>query len=157
MLDGFVIAAVPIPGAESPTWRCFRGPDESANFAEDRAPSGRDARCTRPPWQLMPPDKILELLLIFRAVEHQPVCRRISDAIAEDHIQPERNFVDEVVHIAVQAAVVVACEKEPLLVIEKYPVRKMNCRYAGQSAAIEDVPRCVVDKPENIYQCPAPE
>src|SRR5262245_38545945 len=50
--------------------------------------------------QLVPTKRILKLLLVLRAVSHQPVDARISDATAESEIETPSGLVDKIVHVA---------------------------------------------------------
>ena len=54
---------------------------------------------------------VLEFLLVFSAVEDEPVGCGIADAVAENHVQAKAHLVDEVVHVAFEAAIVIAGEK----------------------------------------------
>src|SRR5712672_1996937 len=76
--------------------------------------------------QLVPSKNVFELLLVLRAIQKQPSRSGITDAIAKHHVEPESHLVDEIVHVAFQAAIVVTGKQQPLLVIEKYPARKMD-------------------------------
>ena len=82
---------------------------------------------------------------------------RIAVAVAEDDVQPPGDLVDEVVHVALEAAVVVAGEDHPALVVEEDPAREVDRLHAGQVAVVEDVPRHVVDREEHAGQRQAPE
>src|SRR5664280_1315662 len=93
----------------------------------------------------MPAKVVLECLLVFGPVRNQPVCARVADAVAENDVQPKPNFVDEVVHIAFKATVVVAREDDPPTSVEKDPARELNRRDAGKPAAIEHMPGGVVN------------
>ena len=80
--------------------------------------------------QLVSPNEILELLLVLCSLEEEPVRRRITNSVAENYVESEGDFVDEVVHVTFQTAVVVAAKHQPSLVVDKDPARKMNRRHA---------------------------
>ena len=73
---------------------------------------------------------------------------RIADAVAEDEVEPEAGLVDEVVHVALEASVVVAHEGEPLFLVDPDPAREVNRSYARQPPARVDVLRGVVEDPQ---------
>ena len=83
--------------------------------------------------------KFFVFLFVAAAIQHEPVGLRIADAVAEDGVQTKARLVDEIVHVALDRAVVVAEEDHPLPVIEKDPAGEMNRANAGQAAAGEDV------------------
>src|SRR6185503_19240103 len=76
---------------------------------------------------------LLEFALVTASVQKEPVRPGVSDAVAEDDVEPEADFVDEVVHVALETAVIVAEKYDPLAVVEKHPAREMNRAHAGQS------------------------
>ena len=88
----------------------------------------------------MPPDIVFEFLLVLRAIRHQPVCGGVSDAVTENHVQSEEYFVDEVIHITIQAAIVVTGKVDAVLIVQKDPLGKMNGAHASQPALGEYVP-----------------
>ena len=65
---------------------------------------------------------------------------RPADAVAEHEVQPPADLVDEVVHVALVAAVVVAREDDAGLVVEEDPAREVDRLHAREIAAREDVP-----------------
>src|SRR5580765_8915194 len=96
----------------------------------------------------MAPLRVFELLLAHGATAEQ-VCRsRITKTVAEREIEPIRNLVHEVVHVAFRAAIVVAGEVDAALVIEKHPAREVNGLYPSQVAARIQDRRDTVDQPE---------
>src|SRR5205085_1175139 len=95
--------------------------------------------------QLMPPDIVFEFLLVLRAIRHQPACGGVSDAVTENHVQSEEYFVDEIVHITVQAAIVVTGKVDALLIVQKEPLGKVNGAHASQPAPGEYMPGGPVD------------
>src|SRR5690242_10966666 len=106
--------------------------------------------------QLVTANEILKLLLVLRALEKQPVRRRITNPVTENHVQSKRDFVDEVVHVTFQAAIIITAKHEALLVIDKYPAREMNRRHAREMSARVDVSCRVLDKPQQDHECPTP-
>ena len=91
-----------------------------------------------------------ETLLVARALHHQPVSVGIAHAVTENEIQPPAHFVDEVVHVGFQAAVIVAGEDETRAVIEECPSRKVNGLHAGEMTAGVYVATGIVE-PEQQY------
>ena len=69
---------------------------------------------------------MLEGLFVFRAVGDEPVSPWIANAIAEDDIQSEGDFVDEVIHVAFEASIVVTHEEDSLFPVEEEPARELN-------------------------------
>src|SRR5262245_57959373 len=67
--------------------------------------------------KLVPPQRVLEFLLLLGAVADEPMGARVADAVAEDEIEPPADLVDEIVHVAFEAAVVVAAEQDAPLVV----------------------------------------
>src|SRR5258708_30765081 len=58
---------------------------------------------------------VLESQLVLGAVLDQPVGARIAATVAEDDVQSPSDLVDEIVHIGLMAAVIVADEQHALL------------------------------------------
>ncbi len=65
---------------------------------------------------------------------------RPAHAVAEHHVQSERRLVDEVVHVRLMAAIVIAHEDDALLAVDGHPARKMNRLHPRQEAAREHMP-----------------
>jgi len=84
--------------------------------------------------EFMPPKEVFEFLFVRGAAGKQPARPRISDAVREHYIQAEGDLVDEVVHVAFQAAIVVTGKQDTLLAIQKHPPGKMNSAHTGQPA-----------------------
>ena len=103
----------------------------------------------------MSSNEVLESLLVFRALEKQPVRFRISNSVAKNYIQAKRDFVYEVVHVTFQTAVVVAAKHEALFVVDEDPAREMDRRHAGEVTSCVDVSRGVLDQPEQHDESPA--
>ena len=61
-------------------------------------------------------------------------------------VYAESDLVDEIVHVAFEAAVVVAGEQHPPAAIKKDPPRRVNRVNARESPANEKMPRSVVDR-----------
>ena len=80
---------------------------------------------------------------------------RIAEAVAEDDVQSKADLVDEVVHVAFEAAIVVAGEQHAPLVVDEDPAREVNRGHACQPSAVEDVSRGVIDHPQDEGQHPA--
>src|SRR5580765_7176604 len=99
-------------------------------------------------WQLVPAQEVLELLLVLRPMKQQPVGPRVANAIAEHEVQAPTDLVDKVVHVAFQAAVIVACEENPSLVVQKYPAREMDRTHAREMPAVVNVPAGVAKYPQ---------
>ena len=89
--------------------------------------------------------------------EDQPIRPWIAHSITEDEVQPPRDFVDEIVHVTFQTAVVVACEEEALFVVEKHPTRKMNRADSGEMPTVENMPGSVIQESNEESHRPAPE
>ena len=87
----------------------------------------------------------------------EPARPRIADAVAEHDVEPEADLVDEVVHVALEAAVVVAQEHHALATVEKHPAREMDRAHAGQTAARVQMSRRVVDREEDHDRRPEPD
>src|SRR5690606_36368045 len=64
----------------------------------------------------------LESLLVVRAIENQPARRGIRFTIAEYGVEPPRDLVDEVVHVAGEAAIVVAEEEHATALVDLDPL-----------------------------------
>ena len=105
----------------------------------------------------MAPQGIFELLFPLRALFDQPAGSRIADPVAEDQIQPPGHLVDEVIHVALQAAVVVAGKEEPAVVVQQHPACEMDGPDARQKTAPVDMPRRVVQQQQRNLQQPQPE
>jgi hypothetical protein len=79
--------------------------------------------------QFVPPNEIFKFLLVLRSPQNKPIASGVPDSITEDDIQPKRYFVDEIVHVTVEASVIVTCEEQAPFLIEKYPASEMNRAY----------------------------
>src|SRR3984957_4625968 len=101
--------------------------------------------------------KVLERLLILCTAAQQEVGPRIADAIAEYQVQAIRNLVDEIVHVAVKTAVVVAGKQQPTPVIQEDPAGEMDGADARQAPARVDLSCTEVQHPENKDQRPKPK
>src|SRR5262249_20846134 len=87
----------------------------------------------------------LELALVPASIQDKPVGPGVSDTVAEDDVQPEADLVDEIVHVSLEAAVVVAHEYHALTVVQAHPAREMDGAHASQPTPRIDVPSGVVD------------
>src|SRR5579859_1839798 len=90
--------------------------------------------------QLVSPNKIFERLFVSCAVHKQPPGFWITHPIAERDVQSEGHFVNEVIHITLQASVVMACEKQPPPVVYECPARAMNGQHPCQTPPVENMP-----------------
>src|SRR6476661_190789 len=93
----------------------------------------------------MTPEVFLVVSLVDTTIAYEPVCSWITDSIAKGGIQPKACFVDEVIHVALDAAVVVAAKNHSLPASHKHPPREMNRAYSTEPARPGDMPRAVVD------------
>src|SRR5262249_43141246 len=66
-------------------------------------------------------------------------------------------LVDEVVHVAVEAAVIVAAEEQPALVVEEDPAGEMDGADAGKPAAGIDLAGREIEDPEDGDEGAEPE
>ena len=107
--------------------------------------------------QLVSSNEILKLLFVLCSLKKKPVCYRITNSVAENDVQSKGDFIDEVVHVSFQTAVVVAAKDESSFVIDKDPACKMNGRHACEMTARVDVTRGVLDEPQQIHEQPAAE
>src|SRR5712671_6267130 len=105
----------------------------------------------------MPPLIVFEVLFAARAPQQQPVCVWPADAAAESHIQAPRRLVDEIVHVGLMPAVVVAREQHAALVVNKHPARKVNRLNAGKIATHEYVAGCELNDSKNECDEAPPE
>src|SRR4029077_3742687 len=105
--------------------------------------------------QFMPADEMFKFLLVLGAIQDQPITTGITYAVAKNEIQTPGDFVDKVVHVAFQAAVIVTREEQSFLVVEKYPAREINAVDRGKEAGVENVPRAVVQNPNQKSYGPA--
>ena len=107
--------------------------------------------------QLVSSNVIFELLLVFRSLEGEPVRRRITNSVAENNVQSERDFVDEVVHVSFQTAVVVTAKDQTSFVVDPHPARKVDRRHACEMTLSVDMTRGVLDQPQQINEQPTSE
>src|SRR5690349_4451671 len=98
---------------------------------------------------------VFEPLLVFSSLKEKPICCWITDPVAEHDVQSEGDFVDEVVHVSFETAVVVAAKDQPSFLVDPDPTRKMNRRYACEMTSRVDVTRGVLDQPQEIRKQPA--
>ena len=100
---------------------------------------------------------VLESLLIFRAVENQPVGFRVANSVTEHGIQSPGNFVDEIIHVAFLAAIVVAGEDHAPLFIDNNPTGKVDGLYPGEIFLIENVPGTVIRCQKDAHHGQSPK
>ena len=96
----------------------------------------------------MPVKVVFEFLFARRAADQQPIRVGIADAVAEQQVQAPGNLVDEVVHVAVERAVVIAREEHLLAVVQKDPAGEVNRVYPPEIAPFVDVAGAVIDDPQ---------
>ena len=99
----------------------------------------------------------LELQLAARTAGDEPVGARPAQAIAEHQVQTPGDLVDEVIHVGLMSAVVIAREQDPGLAIEKHPAREVNRLHPRQIAAREDITAGELNGHEHQGQQPAAE
>src|SRR5215510_8661644 len=88
---------------------------------------------------------LLEFPLIATPVEDQPARSRITKTVAEDDIEAKANFVDEVVHVTLEAAVVVTGEENPVPAGDEHPSCEVDGTDTGQPPVGVNVSCGVVD------------
>jgi hypothetical protein len=74
----------------------------------------------------MTPEVFLIISLVDATIPHEPIRSWVTDPIAKGSIQPKACFVDEVIHVALDAAVVVAAKNHSLPASNKHPPREVN-------------------------------
>src|SRR5207244_9168135 len=95
-------------------------------------------------WYLMYTQVVLKSLLIFRAAENQPAGLREANSVTEEGVQSPGNFVDEIIHVAFQAAIVVAGEDHAPLFIDNDPPGEVDGLYPGEIFLVEIVASTVI-------------
>src|SRR5207245_8489760 len=102
-------------------------------------------------WYLMYTQVVLKSLLIFRAAKNQSAGLREANSVTEHGIQSPGNFIDEIIHVAFQAAIVVAGEEHAPLFIDNNPTGEMDGLYPGEIFLVENVTcavmRCLQNPP----------
>src|SRR6476620_7130255 len=93
----------------------------------------------------MTAEVFLILSLVDATIPHEPIRSWITDPIAKGSIQPKACFVDEVIHVTLDAAVVVTAKNHSLPASHKHPPREVNRAYSTEPAGAGDMPRAVVD------------
>src|ERR1700712_1283870 len=94
---------------------------------------------------LVMPLEMLEVLLEPGAPGDEPVGGRIGHEAGEGEVQSKPGLVDEVVHIGFMAAVIIAAEKAAAMLVDKHPMREMDCADAPDRSTGEDVARHPID------------
>src|SRR5260370_4160403 len=87
---------------------------------------------------------VLKSLLIFRAAKNQTAGLREANSVTEHSIQSPGNFIDEIIHVAFQAAIVVAGEEHAPLFIDNDPTGEVDGLYPGEIFLVENVTGAVV-------------
>ena len=70
--------------------------------------------------------ELLEAALVGAATPEQPIGSGIADAIAGKNIEAETELIDEVIHVALIAAVIVAEKTQPLGTADQHPAREVD-------------------------------
>src|SRR6266700_3718676 len=100
---------------------------------------------------------MLERHLIFCTIADQPVRFGVANAVTEDSIQAPGHLVDEIVNIALQAAIVVTGENHAPLLIDHYAASKVDGFDAREILLVEDVTHAVVDALEDAQHGEQPK
>jgi hypothetical protein len=95
-------------------------------------------------WEGVTAKEFLVFSFVGTSIQDEPIGSWIADAVAESGIETEAGFVDKVIHVALDAAVVVAEKNHPLSPGHKYPAREVNRAYPTQAAAPDDMPRTII-------------
>jgi hypothetical protein len=93
----------------------------------------------------MTPEVFLIISLVDATIPYEPIRSWITDPVAKGSIQPKACFVDEVIHVALDAAVVVAAKDHSLPASHKDPPREVNRAYPAEPTGTGDVARAVID------------
>src|SRR4051794_37582101 len=91
----------------------------------------------------------LERLLVAGPAEQQPAGGRVALAVAEHRVEAPGHLVDELVHVALEAAVVAGGEDQPAVVVDRHPAGEVDGANPGEHPAVEDVAGAVVHHPED--------
>jgi hypothetical protein len=97
----------------------------------------------------MTPEVFLIISLVDATIPHEPIRSWVTDPIAKGSVQPKACFVNEVIHVALDAAVVVAAKDHSLSASNKDPPREVNRAYSTEPAGAGDMARAVVDRLEH--------
>src|SRR5882762_11797531 len=106
---------------------------------------------------LVPAVGVLEPELVLGAVLDQPIAARIAEPTPEREIETPSDLVDEIIHIRLAAAVVVAGEQQAPVAVQKDPAGEVDRANARKESFVVDVARTVIDEPENDDRHPAAE
>src|SRR5678816_1324972 len=101
--------------------------------------------------------ELLEAAFVGAAALEQPISSGIADAIAGKNIEAETELVDEVIHIALIAAVIVTEKTQPLVTTDHHPARKVDGADAPQTSGLDNVSRCVIDHQKNTSEREEPQ
>ena len=72
-------------------------------------------------------------------------------------LRPKPGLVDEIVHVALDRAVVVAEEHHPFLAVEKDPAREVDRADASQMSAPGNMPRGPIHSDQNANDSQEPD
>jgi hypothetical protein len=91
------------------------------------------------------PEVFLIVSLVDATIAHEPIRSWITDPIAKGRVQPKTCFVNEVIHVALDTAVVVAAKNHSLPASNKDPPCEVNRAYPTEPARARNMARAVVD------------
>jgi hypothetical protein len=74
----------------------------------------------------MTPEVFLIISLVDATIPHEPIRFGVTNPIAKGGVESKACFVDEVIHVALDAAVIVAAKDHTLSPSNKDPPRKVN-------------------------------
>src|SRR6187401_3536700 len=97
----------------------------------------------------MTTEVLLIISFIDATIAHEPIRSWITDPIAKGSVQPKTCFVNKVIHVALDAAVVVTAKDHSLPAGNKHPSREVNRAYSTESAGAGDVARAVAHRFEH--------
>src|SRR5260370_26615758 len=106
---------------------------------------------------LLVADVSLECLLVPRPVEDQPTRTRIAYAVGENGVETPRDDVDEIAHVVLKAAVVVAGEQHAALAIDEGPPGEMYRLHPRQILLVEKIPNHEPGNPKQYDRDRPPE
>src|SRR5262249_15407845 len=102
-------------------------------------------------------DVALEGAFVLGAVQEPPARARVADAVAEKDRESPPHKVDEVAHVVLETAVVIAAEEHPSLSFNKGPASEMDRLHAGEILMAEQITRGEFSGPENDGRIDATE
>src|ERR1700683_3873838 len=99
----------------------------------------------------MTPEILHILPLVAASIQDEPVGGGIADAVAERSVQSKARFINKIVHITFDAAVVVAAKNHPLSPVEKNPACEVDGANSTKPSGTHDVPRRIIDGTKHSY------